>query len=163
MGLEEIFEPVGDALKELAPGLAFKDPGRRADAGRPPQISWDPAEAAHDAATRITGAAGDDGPFSTRQWAIQIDVWGKDLAETQILVDLFLATARRLLSRHSFRPGQEKWDTGGVSGNGVVCKAVIFIACPVMKIPQPYRRITEVDVTSSMGSNGSVSDNITGS
>jgi hypothetical protein len=163
VGLEEIFAPVDEALKELAPGLAFKSPDRALDIGKPPRISWDPTEAVHSSATRITGAAGDDGPFSTRQWAIKVEVWGEDLGETEILVDLFLATARRLLSKHSFQPGPEKWDTGGVSGKGALCTMAVFINRPVLKIPQPYRRITEVDVVSTMGDAGSATDNITGS
>lgn len=161
MGLEEIFAPFQEALGGEAV-CRFVGPDRADDNSRAPRISWDPVQAEHKDAVRVTGAAGDDGPFSTRQWAIKVEVWEFGLPALEGLVNLFLATARKLLSKFSFRPGPEVWKTGGVTAGYMVAELVIFLAVPVLKVAQPYRRITEIDVTSDMGGAGTTTDNITG-
>lgn len=131
--LTAIFEPFADALGPE--NCAFVGPDKVDSAGRPPRISWNPIEADHLAARRTGGLAGDDGPILTRRWLIQIDIRGKNLDDTERLADLFLATAHDLLSQHTYKPGKEQWNPGGVTANGSHCLMVIAIERPVLRTP----------------------------
>lgn len=134
MGLAEIFEPIGEALKE---DCRFVGPDRIDDNSAPPRISWNPLGSRLVEPNQIRGDDGND-PIFTRQWAIEVDVWGKDLAGAEALVDRFLAVAFEKLSRHSMgklQPPTEAWNPGGVTARGVHCVLSLFVMRPVLRTP----------------------------
>lgn len=148
MGLAEIFEPIGEALKE---NCRFVGPERKDDNTAPPWICWNPIGSRLTEPKQVRGDAAGADPIYTRQWAIQVDVWGASLTATEELVDRFLAVAFEKLSRHSlgYQPQQEVWNPGGVTARGAECVLTIFIARPVLRTPA--RLISPIAIATATG------------
>jgi hypothetical protein len=143
VGLEEIFAPVQEAMGGRAV-CRFVGPNDADNNTAPPFISWQPVQAKHLPPSRLRGVAGDPGAILTRQWAIRVDVWGKDLGNAVELADLFLATAHDLLSQHSYGPGEEQWNPGGVTAHGCHCLMTLFISTPILRTASPTQTIGEI-------------------
>lgn len=150
MSLEDIFAPFVDAIEPDV--CVFVGPQNIDDEAAPPRIAWKPVGARITDAKQIANSTG-DGPLGSRQWAIQVDVWGTDQGNAEALADLFLATAYRFLSKHSFKPqhSQETWNVGGVTGVGVTCTMVIYIERPILRTPAAIAKATAAIVKTGLG------------
>jgi hypothetical protein len=149
MGLAEIFEPIGEALKE---DCRFVGPERKDSNSAPPWICWNPLGSRLVEPNQIRGDDGND-PIFTRQWAIEVEVWGKDLAALEALTDRFLAVAFEKLSRHSMgklQPPEEIWNLGGVTPRGVQCMLRLFVLRPVLRTPPRLVSPTAIQVATGL-------------
>jgi hypothetical protein len=134
----------------LPDGVAMVGPDRIDDSARAPRIAWRPVGAVHTAARRLGGGPGDDGDIMSRQWSIEVDVWGTDLDNTIVLVDAFLAAAHELLSKAGYNGGREVWNVGGVTASGARCVISFQLITPVRRKPKFSRTITEIVGTATL-------------
>jgi hypothetical protein len=142
MALEEVFAAYAPRLATIA-GLAFVGPGQVDDNAKHPRISWNPKRANH-LAPKETGV------ILTRQIAIEVEVWGGDLTQTEYLLHRFIATTHDLCSRFSYGFGSEEWLTGGSTASGCVCKLTLLLQVPVLKT-EPASKPVNFQVTHTMG------------
>lgn len=154
MSLEEIFAPFAAALGPE--NCRFVGPNRVDDSSKPPRISWQPVKAKHLPPARLRGGPGDDGAVLTRQWLIQAEVWGTDLANAEALADRFMATAHELLSQHSYQPGEEDWNPGGVTAHGARCLISFFINRPILRLPGVVRTIRKIQAAMKVQGNSAL-------
>ena len=129
----------------LGPDVSFAGPSEKDTESRPGRIVWQPGPARHIPPKRIGGGPGDEGPILTRQWTIIVDIWAADLDATVELANKFLAVAHDLLSQHSYQPGSEEWDTGGVTSKGVLCRMSLFLQTPIPRTEVPTVLITTIN------------------
>jgi hypothetical protein len=146
-----VLSRVFEALKaKFGDDVIFVGPDRVGDTSRPPRISWDPTGARLLPPNRAGGGPRDDGDIARRQWAIQVEAWGKDLDATEQLVDQLRAGAHDLATHFSFpSEGTETWDTGKMGDKGVTCTLQLFVIAPVRRTPKPVVK-PEIVVTLKM-------------
>lgn len=130
MALRKVFESIAG---EFEPDVRIVGPERKDDTSKPSRISWDPRGAKQEHPQRVGGGAKDDGHIMTRHWLVEVEVWGEDFDATEALVDRFLAVMHDKCTAFSYRPGEEKWNTGGVSGNGCICTMMVTIVAPIQR------------------------------
>lgn len=128
MGLRVVFDSIS---AELGPEVAFVGPERKDDQGKFQRISWDPKAAEQKPPQRIGGGPGDDGHIMSRHWIVEVEVWGKDFDSTEDLVNRFLSILHDKVTAFSYRPGEEKWNCGGVTAGGSTCTMMIVIVAPI--------------------------------
>jgi hypothetical protein len=138
-------EAVFAAYPPLLPNdVTFVGPDKRNEQARPPRISWNPKRARH-LDPRETGVV------ITRQWEIDVEIWGTSLTETEALVHAFIATTHDLCSRFSYGLGDEDWNTGGVSAEGCLCSLTMRLKVPVLKTEYPSIPVTAAAPSFTMG------------
>ncbi len=143
MSLQAIFDAYPPLL--AMPQVAFKGPKQWAEQNKPPRIAWKP-EGVNHLPPRETGV------ILTRQWRIKVEIWGRDLGDTEALLNKFLAVTHDICSRFSFATsGSETWDVGGSTADGCKCDLLLLLQVPVMKTQLPSRPITDFNATHTMG------------
>jgi hypothetical protein len=147
MSLQAIFDAYPPLLLALAglDDVRFVGPKQWAEQAKPRRIAWKPAGVTH-LPPKETGMV------LVRQWRVNVEIWGKDLTDTEVLVEKFLAVSHDILSRFSFgTSGSETWDVGGSTADGCKCDLVLLLQSPVLKTQPRSRPITDFIATQTMG------------
>jgi hypothetical protein len=147
MGLGAVFDAIA---AEFEAEVRFVGPDRKDDNSSPGRISWDPRGAKHEPPQRTGGGAGDDGHILTRHWLVEVEIWGDGFDDTQDLANRFLAVLHDKVTKFSYRPGEEKWNTGGNTANGCTCTMMIVIITPIPRTAARTARPT-LSVNFQMG------------
>jgi hypothetical protein len=139
VGLRAVFDAIAEIL---GPTVTFVGPERALDNSKPPRISWDPKAGKQIDPSRTGGGPGDDGHIMAREWSVEIEVWGEDFDATEELANAFLAAVHDTVTRFSYRPGEEQWDTGGVTAKGARCLMALSIVAPIPRTAEATIRPT---------------------
>jgi hypothetical protein len=140
------FEPLlVAAFEPLLPStVKFVGPERKDDQSTAPRISWHPKRERHLPPKEL-------GIVLVRECAIEVEIWGDDLAQTEELLGKFLAVTHDLCSRFSYSFGSGEWITGGVSASGCIHRLNLLLQIPVPKTELPSRPVTAFTATHTMG------------
>jgi hypothetical protein len=134
-----MLDPIFDEVKSrLGDSIIILGPKRRDETVRVSSIRWDPTGA------RVTFAPTANGNIGERVWAVDIEIWAKDLTATTALNDQFRAVLHDIGSHFTFPPdGLETWKTGGVTPHGMICSFQLAIRTPIERTPVAAIVITD--------------------
>jgi hypothetical protein len=136
-----MLQPIFDDVKSrLGDAIIVLGPERWDDTVRTPCIRWRPTGA------RVTFPPLANGNIGERIWAVEVEIWAKDLAATTALTDQLRAVLHDIGSHFTFPPDAlETWKTGGRTPHGMFCSFPLAIRTPIARSLEPALVITDPD------------------
>ena len=145
MGLFDVFAAVKERMPADYPVKFDYEPGAQERHASPRRITVDYLSEAF-GGTRGAGRKGEPAALWTRVSAVRVDLWGNDMADTEVLLGHFVAALHAAV-HGSYELGTGKWMTGGVVAKGVVYQLDLTLHIPITREPDTLATITSMPVT----------------